>query len=90
MSNSRRVTPKPPREAAVYARAYRCGHCTGKGRLRRKPDRYGIWHIEVAHDGSCPILTGTVSVAGAGRRAMAAMAKITGTTGLYIGPEEQT
>lgn len=87
MSNRRRSSRKPPAEATAYAAAYKCGHCTGLARVRRKPDQYGVWHVDVHHDNSCPVLDGTVPVTGSGIRAMAAMVKATGSNGLYIPPQ---
>lgn len=84
VSNRRRGTRKPPPEAIAYAAAYRCGHCTGRARARRKPDELGVWHIEVAHDDSCPAYAGTVPLTGAGLRALEATVKATGTSCLYI------
>jgi hypothetical protein len=84
VSNRRRTSTRPPAEATAYATAYRCGHCTARGRLRRKPDQFGIWHIEVAHDDSCPALNGNADRAGSGLRAMAAAVQATGTTALYV------
>ena len=87
MSNRRRVHPQPPPEVTVYADAYRCGHCTGRGALRRKPDQFGVWHINVFHDPTCRALAGTVDRTGSGLRAMTAVTEQTGTTGLYIPPQ---
>ena len=86
MSNRRKLTPQPPPEATAYAAAYRCGHCTGKASLRRKPDRYGVWHINVFHDTSCPVYTGRVSPASSGIRALGDMTVKTGSNALYVIP----
>lgn len=78
MSNRRRLTP--PAGVAAYARAYRCHDCDADvGPPRMGVD--GVWHVEIAHDDSCPTLTGAVSRIGAG---LAAAAK-TGERVLYIG-----
>ena len=58
MSNRRRLAP--PDSVVRYARAYRCADCTSDvGRVSRDP--LGIWHVEVKHDVTCPVLTGTVN-----------------------------
>jgi hypothetical protein len=79
----RRPAPKPPPAAIAFARAYRCQDCTGRARLRPRPDSNGVWHLDVRHDDGCPVLAGTVSPAPAGLRAAAAA----GPRVLYIGPE---
>jgi hypothetical protein len=84
VSNRRHASPKPPAEAEAYADAYQCGHCTGHGALRRKADRYGVWHINVFHDPTCPVLTGAAERTASGLRAMAAAVEQTGTTALYV------
>ena len=62
MSNRRKL--RPPSNVARYARAYRCTDCTGRaGKIWR--DRYGIWHVAIAHDDECPVLGGRVSPAAA-------------------------
>jgi hypothetical protein len=87
MSNTRGLAPQPPPEVTAYADAYRCGHCTGRGLLRRKPDRLGIWHINVHHDPRCPVLNGAAGAASSGIAAMTRMSKQTGTRGLYVIPD---
>lgn len=82
MSNRRKL--RPPAAVTTTARAYQCGHChahTGRPHL----DRDGIWHFGVWHDSTCPVLTGAVSTAPAGIRAVSAAAAATGETALYIG-----
>jgi hypothetical protein len=55
MSNRRRL--RPPDSVTRYAKAYRCADCTSDvGRVGR--DSLGIWHVEIKHDDSCPVLTG--------------------------------
>jgi hypothetical protein len=85
VSNKRRVSPPRPTPATLaYAAAYRCGHCTGRARIRPRPDSAGAWHLDVRHDDGCPVLGGTVSAAPAGLRAASA----TGRRVLYISPED--
>ena len=81
MSNRRRL--RPPATITAAARAYQCGHCQSlTGKPRQDPD--GVWHLDVRHDNTCPVINGTVSHAPAGRRALAAATASTGQRALYI------
>jgi hypothetical protein len=85
VSNRRRLAP--PAAVTATARAYQCGHCharTGRPHLGRD----GIWHFGVHHDETCPVLTGAVSPAPAGIRAVSAAAASTGQSFLYLGHQE--
>lgn len=57
MSNRKRLKQPPPPEVAALARTYQCGHCTADIRPKL---RGGLWHIDVLHDGTCPVLRGAV------------------------------
>lgn len=82
MSNRRR--PRPPASIAATAKHYRCGHCQSvTGRPRQ--DAAGIWHLDVKHDPTCPVLGGTLPTAPAGLRAVTAAAERTRARILYIG-----
>lgn len=80
MSNRRK--PKPPAAVNAAARAYRCGHCRSTTAKPRR--RGGVWHLDVRHDETCPVINGTVSHAPAGLRAVKAAAASTGEHVLYI------
>lgn len=81
MSNRIRLTPPP--QVQVYASAYRCHDCTAEvGRPTLDAD--GVWHITIAHDEWCPVLTGRVNPRAAGVEAAEAAAA-TGHRVLYIG-----
>ncbi len=56
MSNRRKLNPPP--EVRAYSAAYRCSDCTSTiGKTYR--DEFGVWHIAIEHDETCPVLTGT-------------------------------
>lgn len=57
MSNRKRLKRPVPAEVAALAAAYRCGHCAADVRPAR---RSGVWHLDVLHDGTCPVLGGVV------------------------------
>ena len=81
MSNRTRL--RPPPAVAAYARAYRCSDCSARaGKPRRAA---GSWHVDVRHDDSCPVLTGSVDKTAAGVAAAVEAARTTGTRALYIG-----
>lgn len=79
MSNRRKAKPTPPAAIAAYAAAYACGHCdsdTAPPRL----DEHGMWHVDIAHDPTCPVLAGAVPKWHAGLRA----ARAAGQSALYV------
>lgn len=81
MSNRRKIKPTPSAAARAYAKAYRCHDCTGHVvRLRHDKHQAGVWHVDVAHDDDCPVLTGRVSPHTAGLAASASVA----TTGARV------
>jgi hypothetical protein len=84
VSNRRKIRPTPPPGIRAYQRVYRCTDCPGRAdRLRR--DRHGIWHVDIVHEPSCPVLTGRVSRAGAGIAASKQTAAL-GERVLYVLP----
>ncbi|QEU91375.1 hypothetical protein [Streptomyces kanamyceticus] len=62
---------KPDAVAQRAASAYRCGHCRSRS-LGVTVDQYGINHLNIGHDPSCPVLLGTVDDAPDVLRAAAA------------------
>jgi hypothetical protein len=76
--------PQPPAAVAAMAATYTCGSCDAEiGRPHLDHD--GIWHMQVHHDESCPVLTGAVSPAHDGIRAMRTAAAVTGEQATYLG-----
>ncbi|GAA1925513.1 hypothetical protein GCM10009837_58580 [Streptomyces durmitorensis] len=54
---------KPVTAAQKLAKVYRCGHCRSEVRgIHRDAD--GIEHLDVRHDGGCPVLSGAVADTG--------------------------
>lgn len=75
--------PRPDRSAlAALADAYRCGHCHSA--VGWTQDDFGIGHINIAHDTSCPVLIGSVSPAPDMIRAAASIAGGTGSPFVVI------
>jgi hypothetical protein len=42
-----------PREVRSFAVAYRCPDCLSET-TQPVADQFGMWHVEVHHDGTCP------------------------------------
>lgn len=79
MSNRRRLTP--PASVSRYAAAYRCSDCSsviGQTYL----DAVGVWHVQIKHDETCPVLTGTTDPF---RDALAAAVGLAGLGVVYVG-----
>lgn len=51
----RRKLPTALRGIADNLHRYRCPDCNNDTQLRQ--DTYGVWHLEVLHDDTCPTLT---------------------------------
>jgi hypothetical protein len=57
----RPAAPKgPPKSVRDYAKAYRCSHCRSRVNGVYE-DGQGVWRMMIGHDGSCPVLRGTLS-----------------------------
>lgn len=54
------MTEQPPSNVAALAAAYTCGHCNSNP-AELAQDQYGLWHLTIAHDEGCPVITGAVS-----------------------------
>ncbi|GAA2657493.1 hypothetical protein GCM10010307_72290 [Streptomyces vastus] len=62
----------PPKAIKDYARNYKCSHCNSRvNGVTRDPS--GIYHMNVGHDDTCPVLRGALTdVPDAIRAALAA------------------
>lgn len=50
----------PPDFVQALAANYRCGHCNSEP-ARLAQDEHGTWHLGIAHDDACPVLSGALS-----------------------------
>lgn len=71
MSNRRRLAP--PAAVTAYTNAYKCPDCRSRS-SRPRLDKHGVWQVSIAHDETCPSLTGVVSRRGAAIDAALAVA----------------
>lgn len=72
----------PPKVLKEFARKYRCSHCRSSvdGIVK---DPSGIWRMMIGHDGTCPVLRGTLTDLYDTVRAAVAAG---GVTGVITGP----
>jgi hypothetical protein len=50
----RRMTQEAPRSIRAFAASYRCPDCLSET-TQPVVDEFGMWHIEVRHDETCPM-----------------------------------
>jgi hypothetical protein len=70
----------PPKAIKKFAQQYRCSHCRSSvdGIVK---DPFGIWHVMIGHDDTCPVLRGTLTDVHDAVRAGGVMGVITGPFG---------